>query len=128
MPLRLLVLLCQCLRRSLQPQRRWRRVLRRVLGRMARAKEGATTTGVLSVHGPTCGVANSKCVLCSGTFQQQLPPLPAQVHIAAPPQPGYPYGAYPYGAYGNPSGAAPADPTASYNQATLANAFNTMTL
>jgi len=50
------------------------------------------------------------------------------VHIAAPPQPGYPYGAYPYGAYDIPSGAAPADPTVSWNQFALANAFNTMIL
>ena len=66
--------------------------------------------------------------LGSGMFQHQLRPPPAQAHVAAATQPGYPYGVYNYGAYGTPSAAVPVDPTASWNQAALANAFNTMTL
>jgi hypothetical protein len=54
----------RCLLSSLLPQHQRHPVLRLVLGGAARAKAGAITTGVLLVHGPTHGVAPSKCGLC----------------------------------------------------------------
>jgi hypothetical protein len=69
----------------------------------------------------------------AGQFQQHHRPPPSHAYFAAAPQPGspqlgYPYGVYPFGVYGAPSGGPPVYPTASWNQAALANAFNTMTL